>query len=183
VDPSVQLWNRSLPDNLRYGAPPEAPPITDVVAASNLREIHDRLGHEPLGEGGALLSGGEGQRVRFGRGLARAHARLVLLDEPFRGLERPVRASLLATARQRWRKTTLLCVTHDIGETTGFDRVLVVAGGRIAEQGTPAELAAAPGSRYRAMLAAEEETAALLRTPEWRRFRLDDGRLTEQVRA
>ena len=42
----------------------------------------------PLGEGGKLLSGGEGQRVRLGRVLLQPTPRLVLLDEPFRGLDR-----------------------------------------------------------------------------------------------
>jgi ATP-binding cassette subfamily B protein len=45
----------------------------------------------PLGEAGGLLSGGEGQRVRFGRGVLRPRPALVLLDEPFRGLSREQR--------------------------------------------------------------------------------------------
>src|SRR5581483_7356064 len=79
-----------------------------------------------LGEGGALLSGGEGQRVRFGRAVVRGDARLVILDEAFRGLERPRRRALLERARARWRGATLLCITHDVEDTLTFDRVLVV---------------------------------------------------------
>ena len=46
-------------------------------------------------------------------------------------------------------------MTHDVGETASFDRVLVVSSGRVVESGAPAELAAQAGSRYRAILDAE----------------------------
>src|SRR5439155_4044962 len=95
-----------------------------------------------LGEGGGLVSGGEGQRVRVGRGYARRRARLVLLDEPFRGLDRESRRRQLAAARACWRDATLLCVTHDLAETQTFARVLVIDGGRIVEDGAPVQLAA-----------------------------------------
>ncbi|MBW3669283.1 MAG: ABC transporter permease, partial [Actinobacteria bacterium] len=118
--------------------------------------------------------------VRLGRALHRPQARLVVLDEPFRGLDRPTRTALLAAARQRWTTATLLCATHDVAETTTFDRVLVVEGGRVVEDGTPAELAARPGSRYAALLAAEEAVrAALWDDPSWRRLHLDGGRVRE----
>ena len=73
-----------------------------------------------LGENGALASGGEGQRVRFARTLMRPDARLVILDEPFRGLDRVARLQCLERARTAWWGATLLCVTHDVRETQAF---------------------------------------------------------------
>jgi len=69
-------------------------------------------------------------------------------------------------------------VTHDISETRGFERVVVIDGGRIVEDGRPDVLAGTPGSRYAAMLAGEEDLR--LRTwsaSMWRRLRLTDGRI------
>jgi len=156
VDPAVQLWNCSLLDNLRYGARGEgSPPLASVIAQADLRSVLERLPdglQTPLGEGGGLVSGGEGQRVRFGRALLRPGVRLVILDEPFRGLDRERRRELLARARRLWRHATLLCITHDVGATQTFDCVLVVEGGRIVERGAPADLAAQPEARYRTML-------------------------------
>jgi ABC-type transport system involved in cytochrome bd biosynthesis fused ATPase/permease subunit len=130
-----------------------------------------------LGEGGAMLSGGEGQRLRLGRALLATDTRLALLDEPFRGLDRPQRRRLLAEARQWWRGVTLLCVTHDVGDTVGFDRVLVVENGRIVEDGSPRTLGVR-SSRYRALLDAERQVEQTLwRGPQWRRIAVQDGRV------
>ena len=116
--------------------------------------------------------------MRLGRAMLRADASLVILDEPFRGLDRARRHALLARVRELWSGATLLCVTHDVGDTVGFDRVVVVEGGRIAADGDPAALAACPSSRYAALLCAERETrAAVWERPEWRRARLERGTL------
>jgi ATP-binding cassette subfamily B protein len=183
VDPAVHLWNRSLAENLLFGSDGKGPAIGARIVDADLRSLVEHLPHglqTPLGEGGALVSGGEGQRVRFARGLGRASARLVVLDEPFRGLERERRSRLLARARQRWRAATLLCVTHDIGETSAFDRVLVIAGGRIVEDGDPARLASDDRSHYRALLDAESNLRTRLwADPSWRTLRLRDGRVEE----
>jgi ATP-binding cassette subfamily B protein len=185
VDPSVQLWNASLLDNLLYGtagdeAPPLGPVVHDAALADVLRRLPEGM-QAALGEGGGLLSGGQGQRVRLGRALVRRDARLVLLDEPFRGLDRPGRRTLLRRARQVWQEATLLCVTHDVGVTLDFERVVVVDDGRVVEDGSPALLAATPGSRYRALLDAEEAVRVGLWSSErWRRLRLQDGKLTER---
>src|SRR6185503_11933592 len=105
-------------------------------------------------------------------------ARLAILDEPFRGLDRERRRVLLGRARAAWQGATLLCVTHDVADTAEFERVLVIDGGRVVEDGAPAALAATPGSRYRAMLDADEAVRAGLWSGEaWRRLRLDRGRL------
>jgi ABC-type bacteriocin/lantibiotic exporter with double-glycine peptidase domain len=185
LDPSVHLWNRSLADNLTYGSTDSHGRMGMAVENADLQDILEALpeGFETrLGEGGALLSGGQGQRVRAGRALLRRNVRLAILDEPFRGLDREKRRDLLARARNHWKDVTLLCITHDVGETLQFPRVLVVEAGRIVEDGAPCELAAAGGSRYRALLDAEKEVRdGFWNGPEWRRLRLADGAIAEEV--
>jgi ATP-binding cassette subfamily B protein len=184
VDPAVQLWNRSLLENLNYGNPPENTHVQTAIEEADLFDVLSRFDnglHTPLGESGGLVSGGEGQRVRLGRALLRPNTRLVVLDEPFRGLDRDKRRLLLQRARAHWRAQTLLCVTHDVGETQTFERVLVVENGRIIEDDAPARLAANPQSRYRALLDAEETLrTGLWQNTTWRRLHIENGRLTER---
>jgi len=187
VDPAIQLWNRSFLDNLRYGtAGALALPISQVIAQADLLSVLQQLPdglQTPLGEGGGLVSGGEGQRVRLGRALLRPGVRLVILDEPFRGLDRAARRTLLARARRLWSTATVLCITHDVGETQGFDRVLVVEGGRVVEDAAPAVLAGCPDSRYRALLDAEVAVReGLWAGAGWRRLHLTGGRVAEPAR-
>jgi ABC-type bacteriocin/lantibiotic exporter with double-glycine peptidase domain len=185
VDPAVQLWNRSLLENLTYGGRDGAP--TDIGAVLEGSLLHDCIARlpeglaTPLGESGGFLSGGEGQRVRLGRGMGRPASRLVILDEPFRGLDRDARGALLERVRDFWRRSTILCITHDVAETRAFGRVVVIEGGRILEDGAPAALAADPRSAYRKLLDAEEEVRARLwGSPVWRRLRCVEGKLSDE---
>ena len=184
VDPQVQLWNRSLLDNLAYGAGEGAESsLREVIDQADLRHLLETLPEglaTPLGEGGGLVSGGEGQRVRFGRGALRTDARLVILDEPFRGLDRTRRAELLGRARRLWARATLLCITHDVGETMDFERVVVVDAGRVVEDGNPRLLSETVGSRYASLLEAEAEVRTRMwASAEWRRFEMGEGVLEE----
>ncbi len=186
VDPAVQLWNRSLLANVQYGADTAGETTGEAIDQALLRGVLESLPEgmqTKLGEGGALVSGGEGQRVRFARALLRPNARLVILDEPFRGLDREKRRQLLKRARHFWRGATLLCVTHDLAETQDFDQVVVIEGGRIAESGIPVALSNAL-SRYSQLLAAEEETrVGLWGGKHWRRVHVRAGRIVEDVTA
>ena len=182
IDPDVQLWNDSLAHNLAFGTAGEVD-LAGIVAAAQLDGVLGRLPEgmqTRLGESGGLLSGGEGQRVRIGRALARTRPALVLLDEPCRGIDRPQRQALVATLRARWADATLLCATHDLADTATFDRVLVVDGGRIVEDGAPAALAADAGSRYARLLA--EELRAAEAWHRWRRVRVEQGHVVEAPR-
>ena len=184
IDPAVQLWNRSLFSNLCYGNP-DAMPTAELLEQIELRQLLEKLPEgmqTKLGESGGLISGGEGQRVRLGRALLKRGVRLALLDEPFRGLDRQARRELLARARRHWASTTLLCVTHDVGETLTFPRTLVIENGRIVEDGNPAELARRMNSRYRALLEAEESVReSSWSGGAWRHLRLEGGRLIEEL--
>jgi ABC-type bacteriocin/lantibiotic exporter with double-glycine peptidase domain len=187
VDPAVQIWNRTLLDNLQYGSADRIP-TPGLLEESELHELLQKLPdglQTELGENGALVSGGEGQRVRLGRAMLKPNVRLAILDEPFRGLDRRQRRVLLERSRNHWCDATLLCVTHDVGETLSFPRVLVVEAGRIVEDGAPNDLAGRPHSRYRSMLLAEEDVRERMwSSADWRRLRLEGGHLVqEKVRA
>src|SRR5882724_283715 len=192
VDPAVQIWNRSFLENVRYGSPlghadEKAASMLQVLDAADLRRVLERLpeGFESrLGEGGALVSGGEGQRVRLARAFLRPGTRLAILDEPFRGLDREQRHRLLERVRALWRDVTLLCITHDVSETLGFERVLVIEDGALVEDGAPAVLASETGSRYRAMFEAELGLQESMwgrggLGKNWRRYRMDAATLTD----
>jgi molybdopterin-binding protein len=115
----------------------------------------DRLGIGDLaGRKPGELSGGQAQRVSIARALA-TEPRLLLLDEPMAGLDVGVATALrieLAAHLSAYDGITLL-VTHDaIDALTVAQQVLVVDGGRVAQQGTPAEVAQRPATEHVARL-------------------------------
>lgn len=187
VDPAIQLWNRSFLDNLMYAAEDlRFENTNDVLESADLRQVLQKLPEglqTLLGEGGALLSGGEGQRLRLARAFMQTNVRLALLDEPFRGLDRTQRSKLLGQVRQWWQDATLLCVTHDVAETQSFDRVLVIEHGRIVEDGPPTQLSAT-NSRYRELLDAESNLQERIWAgSQWRHIRAEGGRMAEGSRS
>lgn len=184
IDPTIRLWDQSLYQNLAYASEQDAHmDLSHVLESADLMEVLERLPagmRQRLGEGGVGISGGQGQRVRLGRALMRKHARLVLLDEPFRGLEREQRAMLLRRTRARFTGATLLCVTHDIADTLSFARVIVMDQGRIIEDGAPLELLSCEDGAYARALRAERLLyEQLWGGSTWRRLRVSSGRAVE----
>jgi len=186
VDPEVRLWNEDLLTNLCYGSPAPSN-VADIVKRCGLLPVLEdrKLGlTTPLGEGGTLVSGGEGQRIRLARAMLRPDVRLVILDEAFRGLHRSERRRLLAEARLKWKNATLIFVTHDVTESLMFDRVIVLQEGRIVEDGFPEALADSGEGAFCRML--EAQTLAqeqLFEGPGWRRLSLDECGLSEKRRS
>ncbi|WP_444915472.1 ATP-binding cassette domain-containing protein [Microbulbifer sp. TRSA007] len=182
VDPAIQLWNSSLLENLSYGNKPGAP-LYPILQQADLLKLVAALPEglqSPLGESGALVSGGEGQRVRLGRAFGREETACVILDEPFRGLDRQQRQRLMNRVREVWQGVTLICITHDISETRDFPRVLVVDEGCIIEDGNPSELQTQGDTRYAQLLAAESSLwQECWQSSSWRHLRMASGQLTE----
>lgn len=175
VDPEVHLWDASCLENISYGSE-DAAAARDAYAEAELQTVVDLAAG--VGPQGARLSGGQGQRIRFARAWMRADARLVILDEAFRGLDSETRASMLQKARQRWPDATLLMITHDTEAAAALDRVLVVDGGRVVESGGPQELLANVESKFREMREVELRNRRAF--DDWRGLRLVNGRLEER---
>jgi len=186
IDPQVHLFQATLFENLAYGNGEDATArLSEALEQAGVVDLLERLPEglqTLLGEGGALVSGGEGQRIRMGRALARPGVRLAILDEPARGLGRELRRMFLKTARHHYAGATLLCITHDIADTLEFDRVLVVEGGRILAEGSPRELREDSGSRYRALLDGENAVEREIWSHSmWRRLHMGGGVLHEKA--
>ena len=184
IDPSVQLWNKTFLENLCYGCTTNSSvPFSPIIKEAGLHKVIEKLPwgfQTPLGEGGALVSGGEGQRVRLGRAMFRPDVRLVILDEPFRGLEYKQRESLLSNSRKLWEQATLLCITHDIGQTLSFDQVVVLEEGHIVEMGVPEKLVQKQNSHFKKMLETENAVyEKIWGSACWRKLKLEEGHLTE----
>uniref|UniRef100_UPI004057007B ATP-binding cassette domain-containing protein n=1 Tax=Candidatus Electrothrix sp. TaxID=2170559 RepID=UPI004057007B len=181
VDPEVQLWNRSLQDNLNYGNDTTMPPTAELLSQADLLDLLSRLPageNTLLGENGGFLSGGEGQRVRLGRGVNRKSPRLVILDEPFRGLSREQRRDLLARARNYWQGVTLIFISHDVSDSLDFDRVWVIKNGKLVEDDQPEKLADCSQSAYVQLLDREKSVRSLIwNSADWVRMHLKNGKL------
>jgi len=140
--PHLRAWQnvayalRELPRSERR---PRAEALLERFGMSGLANAHPRT-----------LSGGERQRVALARALARRPAAL-LLDEPLSALDARTRASAgreLAAVLSETGVPALL-VTHDFTEAALLgDRVGIIDGGRIVQEGSAAELAAAPASAF-----------------------------------
>ncbi|PSR00690.1 MAG: iron ABC transporter ATP-binding protein [Bacteroidetes bacterium QS_9_68_14] len=116
------------------GQPDAEARAEDALEKVGLSGLEDRSPH--------ALSGGQQQRVALARALAQRPP-VVLLDEPFSGLDALLRQETRDRVRQRFKDagTTALLVTHDQQEALSFaDRVAVMKGGRIEQVGTPEEV-------------------------------------------
>ncbi|MDW5378177.1 amino acid ABC transporter ATP-binding protein [Halomonas sp. HP20-15] len=110
------------------------------------REILERIGLEDKADAyPASLSGGQQQRVGIGRAMA-AQAEVILFDEPTSSLDPEWVEEVLGLMKQlAEERQTMLVVTHEMGFARDVaDRVIFMDGGRIVEQGPPAELFSAP---------------------------------------
>jgi len=138
----MQVWQ-----NVAYG-------LRSLSRGERRRRADELL--ERFGIGGlatarpATLSGGERQRVALARALAPA-PRALLLDEPLSALDARTRASASRELSSVLREASVpaLLVTHDFTEAAVLgDRVAVIDGGRIVQEGTAGELAASPASAF-----------------------------------
>ncbi|MBT2518032.1 ABC transporter ATP-binding protein [Streptomyces sp. ISL-90] len=148
VSQETYLFHATIGENLRYAKPDATD--AEVEAAARAANIHETIASFPdgydtvVGERGYRLSGGEKQRIAIARVMLKDPAVLVL-DEATSALdtisERVVQEALDDAARGR----TTIAIAHRLSTVVAADVIFVIAGGRIVERGTHAELVGAEG--------------------------------------
>jgi ATP-binding cassette subfamily B protein len=148
VTQDVAVFNRSALDNILYGNP-EADRGAAVDAAKRAR-AHDfietlsdgrgRKGYDAhLGERGVKLSGGQRQRIALARAILK-DAPVLVLDEATSALDSEVEAEIQGALTDVMRGKTVLAIAHRLSTIAMMDRIIVMDGGRVVEQGRHAEL-------------------------------------------
>jgi ATP-binding cassette subfamily B protein len=117
-----------------------------------------------VGEGGVRLSGGQRRRVALARAILR-DASVLLLDEPTSGLDAAAERAVLDALDRAAEGRTVLAVSHRLSLAARADRVVVLDGGRVVEQGPPADLLAAGGAYARLWALQHPSELALTGTP------------------
>jgi ABC-type multidrug transport system fused ATPase/permease subunit len=140
VAQTTYLFTGTLADNLRLADPGAADDrLWDVLAQANLaddvRRFPDGLATR-VGERGLSLSGGQAQRVAVARALLK-DAPILVLDEPTSQVDAASEAALVDALDRAGEGRTVLVVAHRLSTVRGADQVLVLAEGRIVEQGPP----------------------------------------------
>jgi sulfate transport system ATP-binding protein len=123
--------------------------VEELLELTNLHGLAKRVPHE--------LSGGQRQRVAFARALA-PQPQLLLLDEPFAAIDAHVRRELRTWLREMVDRigVTTIFVTHDQSEAIEIaDELLIVADGRVEQQGTPQSIYALPRTQFVAQFIGE----------------------------
>lgn len=133
---SPTVWDDVSFSPRNYGYPPERieAAVSEVMAELGIGHLRDKICH--------YLSGGEKRKVALAGALV-TRPELLILDEPFEGLDSRSRADLVALLNRRHREgMTIIMSTHDLNLVASFaDRVYVLAKGRgVVSAGTPAEI-------------------------------------------
>ena len=158
------LFTASLADNLRYGRP-EADQTAVEQAAVQARLEGDVRGFPDgygtlVGERGITLSGGQRQRTALGRALL-VDAPLLVLDDALASVDNNTAAAILEAVRQQ-RQRTVLMISHQLSAAAACDRILVLDGGRLVQQGHHNELLLRSGT-YRRLWEREQAEQQLSR--------------------
>jgi ATP-binding cassette subfamily B protein len=148
VPQDVSIFAATIAENIGFGRPDATQ--AEIVRAAELAsaaEFIDRLPGRydaPIGERGVTLSGGQRQRIAIARAILR-DAPLLLLDEATSSLDAESETQVSAALARLMQARTTLVIAHRLATVLSCDRILVLDGGRIVEQGTHAQLSAAGG--------------------------------------
>jgi ATP-binding cassette subfamily B protein len=157
------LFTATLADNLRYGEPEAS--MERVEAAAEMAQLAPDIrgfpdGYQTLvGERGITLSGGQRQRTALGRALLVDRAILVL-DDALASVDNRTAAAILRAVREQQQRTVVL-ISHQLSAAAACDRILVMEGGRLVQEGRHQDLLGVPGT-YRRLW--EREQAERLQT-------------------
>jgi ATP-binding cassette subfamily B protein len=143
VQQDVFIFADTILENIRYGRPGAT--YEEVIRAAKMAEIYDDIMEMPdqfntyVGERGTRLSGGQKQRISIARIILK-DPKILILDEATSALDTITEEKIQgAFDRLREGRTTLV-IAHRLSTIRDADRIFVIEGGRVAEEGTHKEL-------------------------------------------
>jgi len=145
IEQDVFLFSRSVADNIAFGKPDAGP--DEVQAAADTAQAHDFIqGFEKgygtvIGERGVTLSGGQRQRLALARAFL-TRPSLLILDDATSAIDSATEDKIQRAIANAARGRTMLIITHRLSQIRWADHILVLRQGKIAAQGTHAELLA-----------------------------------------
>lgn len=137
------LFNTSLYENILLGNPSAS--REQVLAAANQAQCDEFLQRLPdgfdtvIGEGGASLSGGQAQRISIARCILK-DSPIVILDEATASVDADNESYIQEAISELCKGKTLIVIAHRLNTIENADKILVISGGKLAEQGTHSEL-------------------------------------------
>ncbi|MGA9595134.1 MAG: ABC transporter ATP-binding protein [Acidimicrobiia bacterium] len=165
VTQETYLFHDTIAANLRYAKPDATEDeLLEAAETANIRELIEGLprGFDTVvGERGYRLSGGEKQRMAIARVILK-DPRILILDEATSHLDAHAEALIQEALERVMEGRTSLVIAHRLSTILAADRILVLDGGRLVEEGSHAELLARDGlyaSLYRTQFAAEDVAA------------------------
>ena len=147
------LFRGSILENIRYGRHEAS--VEEVIEAAKKAQIHELILQLPdqyetiVDERGSSLSGGQRQRIAIARAFIQ-NPSILFLDEPTSMLDPITESSINEAFREVSKQRTVVMVTHRLASARHFDKIIVVEGGKVAEEGSHEELME-KGGRYRAL--------------------------------
>jgi ATP-binding cassette subfamily B multidrug efflux pump len=153
VTQDTSMLHRSIAANIRYGRPQASDEEVEAAARRAhahefivaLRDWKDRTGYAAhAGERGVKLSGGQRQRVALARVILK-DARILVLDEATSALDSEIEAAIQEQLDTLMTGKTVIAIAHRLSTIARMDRLVVMDGGSIVEQGTHEELLRAGG--------------------------------------
>lgn len=139
----VTLFDNTIMENIRLGR--KGASDEEVIAAAKLANVDEFVEKLPdkwntdIGENGCELSGGERQRISIARAFLK-NAPIILLDEATASLDVENETSIQTALSRLIKDKTVLIIAHRMRTVAGADKIVVLAEGVVAEQGTPESL-------------------------------------------
>jgi ATP-binding cassette, subfamily B, bacterial len=151
VPQEPSLFHRTLRENISYGRPDATQ--DDIEAAARKAQAHEFILATPdgyqtmVGERGVKLSGGQRQRVAIARAILKA-APILVLDEATSSLDSESEAAIQVALKELMHGKTVVAIAHRLSTIREMDRIIVMEGGKIVEDGTHDELVKKEGGLY-----------------------------------